>query len=178
MEVIKALEDLKERIEKPRQFLGITFGLNKEECILLIRKIHAGLPEAIKEAEKITQESDRIVGSAKEDATLTLERAQAESKRLLEASEKEAARTLDQARIERERLISENEVLKAAKSEAERLKSDAEAEAARLKRSADEYTLDLLTRVEGVISKAMASVERGKQEVLRTTQAGKTASPR
>lgn len=178
MEVIKALEDLKERIERPRQFLGITMGMNKDECALLIRKIHAGLPEAIKQAEQITKESDRILNTSKQEAALTLNRAQSESKRLIEASEREAARTLDQARAERERLISESEVLKAAKAEAERIRADAATEAARLKRNADEYVLDILTRIENVVSKALASLERGKEEVMRTSVSGRTESPR
>lgn len=178
MEIIKALEELKGLIERPRQFLGLTFGLNKDECVLLIRKIHAGLPEAVKQAEQITKEGERILHSAQQEAQLTLNRAQAESGRLMEASEREAARTLEQARAERERLVSESEVLRAAKAEAERLKAEAEAEATNLRRQADEYALDILTRIEGVISKALMSVERGKQEIARSSDSSRAGSPK
>jgi hypothetical protein len=90
---------------------------------------------------------------------------------LTEAAEKEAARIMDQAKIERDRLLSENEILKVAKAEAERIRAEADAEAAKVKRGADEYAMDLLVRMEGVASKALASIERGKQELGRGSAA-------
>lgn len=170
MEIIKSLDQLREMIEKPRQFLGITFGLNKEECVVLLRRIHASMPEAIKEAEKLVRESSRIVETATEEAQRTLERAKSEAQRITDAAQKEAERELQQARLEREKLLEENEIIRAAKIEAERVRSEAEADAARMRRSADDYALDVLTRLEAALGKAMSNVERGKAELQRTKE--------
>lgn len=168
MEVLKALEELKEKIEKPKQFLGMTFGLNKEECALLIRRIHNLLPEQVKEAEKITSQVEKLISTAQQDANHATERAKSESSRLTEEAKKEADLVVEQAKIERERMLSENEILKAAKVEAEQIRATSEAEATRLRRSADDYALDVLSKLEGVITRAASNIERGKAELQRT----------
>ncbi len=168
MEVLKALEELKEKIENPKQFLGMTMGLNKEECALLIRRIHNLLPDSIKEAEKVTAQAEKLIGTAQMDAEHAIEKAKSDVSRITEEAQKEANRILEQAKLERERLLSENEILKAAKSEAEQIRNATDAEATRLRRSADDYAMDVLSRLENVITKAAANIERGKAELQRT----------
>lgn len=178
MEITKALEELRENIESPKQFLGITFGLNKEECAVLIRRIHALLPEQVKQASAITRESERIVGTAREDATVTLERARAEAEKVLETSRKEAQRIIEQAAVERDRAVSESEIMKMAKQQAEHVKRESEEEAARLRRGADDYALEVLMRLESVVGKVMATIERGKSEIDRPQQAAVAGRPK
>lgn len=178
MEVVRALEELREHIESPRQFLGITFGLNKAECAVLIRRIHALLPEQVKQAAVITRESERIVDSAKEDATMTLERAKSEAARIVEEARREAEKIFQQAQAERDKMLNQNEILRLAKDQAEKVRGDAEQEAARLKRSADDYALDVLARLETSVSKVMGAIERGKSELQRPTQALVGAKPK
>jgi cell division septum initiation protein DivIVA len=177
MEVLNTIDSLREMLEKPKQFMGITFGLNREECILMLRKIHAQLPDDMKEAEKIKRDSERIVDSAKDDAHLTLERARGEANRLIDAAKREGERILDEARIERERMLNESEVLKAAKEEAEAILSEAQTEAARMKRGADEYAFEVLLRLENVAGKIMSTIERGKQEIQKTAGSPRQGSP-
>lgn len=170
MEIVKLLDQLKEELERPRQFLGLTFGMNRDECAVLLRRIHNALPDEVKEAQKITRDAERLTSAASENARTVLERAKAEGVKLMDAARKEAERTLEQARIERERLTNEHEVLKAAKSEAERTRGEAEQEAVRLRRSADDYALDVLTRLESNLAKALSAVERGKSDLQRPTK--------
>jgi cell division septum initiation protein DivIVA len=169
MEIYKALDELKEHLEKTRQLFGITLGLNKDECAVLLRKIHAMLPEQVKEAAVITRDSERIVVSAREDAQMTLERAKSEAEKLLEAARREADRMMEQTKIEREQMLGENEILRLAKEQAGQIQADAEAEATRVRRGADDYALDVLTRLEGNVSKIMAAIERGKSELERSS---------
>ncbi|MCH8274281.1 MAG: hypothetical protein IH851_05775 [Armatimonadetes bacterium] len=178
MEIMNALEQLRERIERPKQFLGVTFGLNKEQCALLIRRIHASLPEQVKEADRITRESERITSAAKEEGQMTLERAKSESRRLVEAARSEAGRMLEQAKLEREKMLAESEILKLAKTEAEQTRSEAEAAAAKLRRNADDYALDVMIRLENVVSKVMGTVERGKAELQRSSLPAGPAKPK
>lgn len=175
IEIIKSLEELRELIEKPRQFLGVSIGLNKEECVLLIRKIHSQLPDAIKEAEQTLREKEKIKDSAQLDAHLTLERAKADGSRILELAEREAERILEESRIERERLIHESEILKAAKQEAEQIRAECQSEAMRVRRSADEYALDVLIRLENVVNKVLSTIERGKVELQRASSSTRQA---
>ena len=171
MEVVRALEDLREHIERPRQFFGITFGLNKEECAVLLRRIQALLPSEVKQADQMIRHTERIVDTAKGDATLTLERAKIEAEKLVQSARKEAERLLEQAQIERDKMVSEGEIMKIAKHQAERVKLESEEEAARLRRGADDYALDVLFRLENVVGKVMTTIERGKGEMQRPTQA-------
>jgi cell division septum initiation protein DivIVA len=169
MEIVRALEDLRKHIEEPKSFLGLTVGLNKEECAVLIRRIHALLPEQVKQAAQITRESEKIVDSAKTDATMTLERAKSEAERTVADAKREADRVLEAARAERERMVADNEILKLAKQHAEQVTTSAESEAAKLRRSADDYAMDVLLRLENVVGKVMSTIERGKGEMQRPT---------
>src|SRR5437762_13438701 len=107
MEVVRALEDLREHIERPRQLFGITFGLNKEECAVLLRRIQALLPAEVKQADQMMRHTERIVDTAKGDATSTLERAKIEAEKLVQSARKEAERLLEQARSEERRVGKE-----------------------------------------------------------------------
>lgn len=178
MEIVRALDDLREHIERPKQFFGLTFGLNKEECAVLIRRIQALLPEQVKQADQMMRQSERIVGSAKEDASMALERAKSEADKTVQAARKEAERLLEQAQLERDKMLSDNEILRLAKQEAERLKGESEEEAARLRRGADDYALDVLFRLENVVGKVMTTIERGKGEMQRPTQAVTPVKPK
>lgn len=170
MEIVNALDDLRKYIEEPRQFMGITFGLNKGEGAVLLRRIQTLLPEQVKQATAITRESERIVGSAKEDASAAVDRARAEGEKLISEARKEAARIVEKAQSEREKLIHESEILKLAKTHAANLRAEAEAEAVRLKRGADDYAVDVLFRLESVVGKVMSTIEKGKSEMERPTQ--------
>ncbi len=168
LEVLKTLEELRHEIERPKQFLGLTFGLNKEKCTLLIRRILANLPDDLKRAEQIVREVEKITASAQHEAQLTLSRASADAQRALEVAKQEAQKILQSAHAERERLVSEHEVLKIAKREAEETRREAETTAERLKRSADEYARDVLVRLEAIISKVMGTIEKGKADLERS----------
>ncbi|MCL6623808.1 MAG: hypothetical protein K6T17_04210 [Fimbriimonadales bacterium] len=168
LEVLRILEELRHEIERPRQFLGLTFGLNREKCALLIRRILATLPDDLKRAEQIVHEVERLTASAKHEAQLTLDRAATDAQRTLEVAKQEAQKILQSAQAERERLVSEHEVLKIAKREAEETRKEAETHATRLKQSADEYARDVLIRLESILNKVMGTIEKGKAELERS----------
>ncbi len=170
MEVIELLDNLAADIEKQRQFLGLAFGFNKEELIVLIKRIKNALPEEVKKAGKITQEADQIKSVAQHEAETLLSRTKAECSKKLEAVMREVEQIREQANQERQRLTNEHEILKAAKHEAERVKHEADAEAARTKRSADDYALEVLTKLENNLARAISAIERGKADLQRPTR--------
>jgi cell division septum initiation protein DivIVA len=167
MEIVQDLELLKEHIEDAKQFLGVTFGLNKAECLTLIHKVHKTLPEQVKEAVAITRDSERIVAGAREDAGKTVERAQGEAERIKEEARQQAEQIIEIAKKEREQMLQENEIYKLAKVQGEKMRSDAEADAAKVKRGAEDYALHVLFQLENVVGKVAGTIERGRSELQK-----------
>ncbi|HVL38271.1 MAG TPA: hypothetical protein VM328_02660 [Fimbriimonadaceae bacterium] len=167
MDILRMLEQLGDLVEKPRSFGPITWGLNKEEIAMQIAKVRASLPNELKAAVVTVRESDRIVETAKEDATMTLESARRESERIVEEAKKEAERILEQTRIQQERMVNESEVLKLAKAQAEEIRNAADRDAVQMRRGAEKYALDVLGQLEGVVGKVMTTIEGGRREMER-----------
>jgi cell division septum initiation protein DivIVA len=167
LDILRMLDQLNEMVEKPKSFGPITFGLNKDEIGMQIAKIRASLPNELKAAVATVRESDRIVESAKEDATVTLDNARKERDRLLAEARVEAERIVEAARIQQERMIADSEVLKLAKAQSEEIRSSADRDAIQTRRGAEKYAYDVLTSLEGVVGKVMTTIERGKAEMER-----------
>ena len=165
MDIIRMLEQLNELIEKPRSIGPMTWGLNKEEITMQIAKVRASLPNELKAAITTVRESERIVDSAKEDATITVENARKERDRLLVEARQEAERILEHARIQQERMLAESEVLKLAKVQSEEIRNSADRDSMQVKRGAEKYAMDVLSQLEGVVGKVMTTIERGKTEM-------------
>ena len=84
MDILRMLEQLQEMaVDRPKSFLGLTWGLNKDDVSMQIAKVRASLPnelqEARKEAELILEQArvqqERMVG---ESEILKLTKAQSE----------------------------------------------------------------------------------------------------
>ena len=168
MDILRLLDNLTELIEKPKAFGPMTWGLDRDEISMQIAKIRASLPNELKQAVQTVRESERIVDSAREDATMTVDAAKKESDRILSDARREAEKILEHARVQQERMIHESEILKLAKAQSEEIRNSADREAVQMRRGAETYAYDLLTQLEGVLTKAMNSVERGKNEIDRT----------
>ena len=67
IDTLKNLERLESLVEDSKQFLGF-FRFNDEEFYMLVNKIRASLPEDLRRAGKITQNSDRIMEQAQTEA--------------------------------------------------------------------------------------------------------------
>lgn len=169
MDILRLLENLNElAVEKPKSFGPLVWGLNRDEISMQIAKIRASLPNEVKQAVQTVRESERIVDSAREDAQMTMEAANKECERILGEARREAEKIVEHARIQQERMIHESEVLKLAKAQSEELRNTADREAVQMRRGAETYAYDVLTQLEGVVSKVMNAVERGKNEIDRT----------
>jgi cell division septum initiation protein DivIVA len=168
MDILRILDELNYlAVEKPKKILGFTYGLDQDEVSMQIAKVRASLPAELKQAVQTVRESDRIVESAREDATLTVENAKKEGERIIADARREAELLINQAKLEQERMIGESEVLKLSKAQAEEIRSTAERDANQLRRGADKYAYDVMTHVETVLSRLMTATERGKQEVAK-----------
>ena len=68
MEVLSILNELEEMIEGSRSVFGNKASIDKNRAIELITDIRIGLPDDFKQAEWISQERQRIIYDAQEEA--------------------------------------------------------------------------------------------------------------
>lgn len=116
--------------------------VDKDKALALLDEINAALPGYLKDAKRIADEEQTIIGKAKRDA---------------EASKRTAE---EQAR----KLISEQAVLANAKKKADDILQNAEAKSKEVRRAANEYVDNVLKRTEEAISAAMAEVRQSRAE--------------
>ena len=97
------------------------------------------MPEEVRQAKRITEESGRITERAREEADAITARAQEQAAQMLE----------------------ERELVKMAQQRARELLDAANDEAVEVRRGADEYAAGVLIRLEGECIKALTSIKRG-----------------
>lgn len=165
MDILRLLDDLSKLIDDTPSFGPITWGLNRDEISMQIAKVRASLPQDLKTAANTVRESERIIGTAKEDATMTIENAKKEADRVVADAKKEADRVIEQARLQQERMVHESEILKLSKAQSEEIRNAADRDAMNMRRGAEKYAFDVLGQLEGVVGKVMTTIERGKQEM-------------
>lgn len=166
MDILRMLDQLQDAaVEKPRTFLGVTIGFDKDEIAMHIAKVRASLPTEVKQAATVTRESERIVEAAKEDAAAVVAGAKKERENILEEARRDAARIIEQARLEQARMLAESEILKLAKAQSEEIRNAAERDATHMRRGAEQYALDVLNQLESVVGKVMTSIDRGRAEI-------------
>jgi regulator of protease activity HflC (stomatin/prohibitin superfamily) len=170
VDILRVLEHLHDlAVEKPRTIVGpLTWGLNKEEVAMQIAKVRASLPAELKQAVTVTRESERIVETAREDATTTLESARRESDRIVSEARAEAERIIEQAKLQQQTMISESEILKLAKAQAEEIRLAADRDALAMRRGAENYAFDTISHLESVVHRVNGALERGKAELQKT----------
>jgi len=135
-------------MEDSRQLLSFTVGLDREEFFELTSKIRASLPDEVRKAHRVTSESERIVGGAREAAEATVNDAQQEAQRLLQNSQGQAEKVLAEAeersqtrvqeadgyakKVVAEAQLRADEALDEARQQAERLVAEARQQASQM----------------------------------------------
>jgi cell division septum initiation protein DivIVA len=105
----------------------------------LIDQLRVAVPEEVRQAKRVNEETSRLV-----------ERAQEEAERIL-------ARAQEQAAF----LIEERELTRAAQIRSEQIIEDGRAEGEEIRRGADTYAASVLIKLEGECVKALQSIRRG-----------------
>jgi hypothetical protein len=105
----------------------------------LIDQLRVSVPDEVRQARRITEESGRITDRAREEADAIVARAQEQAAQMLE----------------------ERELVKLAQQRATELIDIATREATEVRRGADEYAAGVLIRLEGECIKALTSIKRG-----------------
>jgi cell division septum initiation protein DivIVA len=105
----------------------------------IIDQMRIAIPDEVKKAKRINQERDRIIAQANEEGA-----------RIVELSKEEA-----------ERLTGDSEVTKAAQTRANTIIERAQREAEALKLDADDYTMQVLGKLDEDLTKALSIVRNG-----------------
>jgi vacuolar-type H+-ATPase subunit H len=134
------VDRLEELIDEGRHLFGTKYTMIDEERALeIIDQMRISIPEEIEKSMRILQQRERILSEAHE----------------------EAARIVQQHRYKAEQLIDEDARVQAAMARAESIKEQARQEALRITSEADQYVMELLSGLEGHLTRSMAEVRNG-----------------
>ncbi len=117
--------------------------VNREELLDLVDALRADLPAEVRKARTLLDERDEIIA----------------------AGHREADRVVAGGLAEHRRLVSEADVLVAAQDQAAAVTGAAHEEAERLRTEADDYVDAKLADFERVLTRTLATVERGRDRL-------------
>ncbi len=140
IDIIFLIEQLERLVAGGRNMpLTSNVIIDQARALDLLDQLRVAVPEEVRTAKRINDETERIV-----------ERAQEEAERIL-------ARAQEQAAF----LIEERELTRAAEIRSAEIIADGQREADEIRRGADEYAQSVLVRLEGECLKALQSIKRG-----------------
>jgi len=132
--------------------------IDEQRAWEIIDQMRVSIPEEVKKAKRINQERDRIIAQANE----------------------EGARIIELSKDEAQQLASETEIARQAQSRATTIVERAQREADALKADADDYTVQVLGKLEEDLAKALSIVRNGllklNTEKAYLDQAGTSSS--
>jgi cell division septum initiation protein DivIVA len=114
-------------------------AVDEDRVLELIDQMRVSIPDEVKKAQQILNQRDRILAQAQEEAARTVQLAKEKSDQLVD---REALVESAKARA--------NEIIQAAKTDAEGIRADA-----------DDYALEVLTRLEDELAKSLTQVRNG-----------------
>ena len=126
------------------------FMYDRGEMFAILDELRAELPADLRRAAALREERDKIIGAGK----------------------READRIVSEAEAEHNRLVSVNEITVSAEHEANRLVAEARAEAQRLREEVDDYVDTALANFEQFLTRALASIERGRDKMHALREIG------
>ncbi|MEV4538337.1 hypothetical protein AB0J82_31610 [Asanoa sp. NPDC049518] len=118
--------------------------------IAKLDELRADLPSELRRAAALLDERDKI----------------------MDAGKREADRIISEGEAEHARLVSVNEITVSAEHEGARIIAEARAEAQRLREEVDDYVDTALANFEQFLTRALASIERGRDKMHALREIG------
>ena len=126
------------------------FRFDRAEMVELLDELRAELPGDLRRAQALLEERDKII----------------------DAGKREADRIISEGESEHARLVSVNEITVSAEHEGARIIGEARAEAQRLREEVDDYVDTALANFEQFLTRALASIERGRDKMHALREIG------
>ncbi len=127
--------------------------VERGEMIGMLEDLRAELPTDLRKAAALLEERDRIIDKGRS----------------------EAERIIAEGEAEHARLVSVNEITVSAEHEGARIVAEARAEAQRLREEVDDYVDTALANFEQFLTRALASIERGRDKMHALREIGSFA---
>jgi len=124
--------------------------VDRVEMIGVLDQLRADLPGDLRRAAALLDERDKI----------------------MDAGKREADRIVSEGEAEHARLVSVNEITVSAEHEGARIITEARAEAQRLRAEVDDYVDTALANFEQFLTRALASIERGRDKMHALREIG------
>jgi F0F1-type ATP synthase membrane subunit b/b' len=118
----------------------------------LIDQMRVAIPDEVKKAQQLLAQRDRILAQAQEEVN----------------------RTLSLAREKSEQLVERDAIVEAAKNRSEQIIEQAQLDIQAMRREADVYVLETLTRLEMEMDRSLTQIRNG----IRLLQQEKSAPDR
>lgn len=113
--------------------------VDEDRVLEIIDQMRVSIPEEVKKSQQVLAQRDRILAQAQE----------------------EAARTVQLAKEKSEQLLSRETLVQQAQAKAEQIIQAARADTAQIRAEADEYTLDVLTKLEAELVRSLTQARNG-----------------
>jgi vacuolar-type H+-ATPase subunit H len=142
MDILHLVDRLEELFDESRPIWFTHSVMIDEDKILdLIDQMRVSIPEEIKKSQQLLAQSDRIIAKAKE----------------------EAANIVSMSKEKSDELIQHDAIVLAAQARADQIIAQARNEAENIRKDADMYSLESLTRLEMEIDRTLNQVRNGIQ---------------
>jgi cell division septum initiation protein DivIVA len=154
---VAGLIDTLERIAADARAMPLSSSVmvNRGELISLLRQLRESMPAELDRARYVVRDHDLILENARTDA----------------------AEIIAEARAEHDRLVSEQQVVRSAQEEADRIVDAAHGTARQMRLEAEDYVDAKLANFEVVLHKTLTAVERGRERLRGRLDVDALATP-
>ena len=144
MDILHLIDRLEELFNESRA-LPFTHNVivDEDRMLDIIDQMRIAIPEEVKKAQQLLNQSERIIAQAEEKAN-----------RLTSIAQEKADEMISQDVIAQEATRRADVILAQARADAEATRADA-----------DDYVVDTLARVEGELGRLLAQVQNGIQTI-------------
>jgi cell division septum initiation protein DivIVA len=140
MDILHLVDRLEELFNESRSVpFTHSVVVNEDRMLDIIDQMRVSIPEAIRKAQQLLAQRDRILAQAQEEAN----------------------RTLALAKDKSEQVIERDSIVEAAKVRSEQIMQQTQMECEQTRHEADVYVLDSLTKLENELAKSLSQVRNG-----------------
>jgi cell division septum initiation protein DivIVA len=144
VDVHDKLDDLSALVENARSMpMSASCVVNRGQVLDLLDEVRALLPDSLAQADDVLADREDLLAAARGDADQIVLEAQGHAREL----------------------VGEHEIYRAAVAEADAVRADADAEAARMRRETDDYVDAKLANFEVALHKTIAAVQKGRDKI-------------
>ncbi len=150
MDILHLVDRLEELFNESRPiWFTRSVVINEDKFLDIIDQMRVSIPDEIKKSQQLLNQKDRILAQAQEEAN----------------------RTIQLAREKGEQIVEKDGIVQAAQARSEQIVAQARNEAEIVRRDADEYALDALTKLEMEVERYLNQIRNGIQ-VLQDSKIG------